>query len=134
MRLLHFDAQDRLILTDFRGKLIPPYAILSHRWSDSGALIKDISNRKYEEKEQGYRKLRFCAQQAAKDGLQYFWIDTCCIDRTRIAPSSVARRRFARYSPRLGHLPATSLDLIHIVSCVTTRQAEYKMTLVLVGI
>jgi hypothetical protein len=81
MRLLHSDALGRLILTDFRGKPIPPYAILSHRWSDSETLIEDISNENYEEKAEGYRKLRFCAKQAAQDGLQYFWIDTCCIDR-----------------------------------------------------
>ncbi|KAH6612769.1 kinesin light chain [Boeremia exigua] len=81
MRLLHFDALDRLILTDFRGKPIPPYAILSHRWSDSEALIEDVLNGSYEEKEEGYQKLRFCAEQAAQDGLQYFWLDTCCIDR-----------------------------------------------------
>jgi hypothetical protein len=81
MRLLHFDALARLVLTDFRGKTIPPYAILSHRWSDSEILIEDISNRTYNEKEEGYRKLQFCAERAAQDELQYFWIDTCCIDR-----------------------------------------------------
>jgi hypothetical protein len=42
MRLLHYNALGRLVLTDFRGKLIPPYAILSHRWSDSEILIEDI--------------------------------------------------------------------------------------------
>ncbi|KAF5845127.1 hypothetical protein GGP41_001220 [Bipolaris sorokiniana] len=81
MRLLHFNALGRLVLTDFRGKTIPPYAILSHRWSDSEILIEDISNRTYKEKEEGYRKLQFCAERAAQDELQYFWIDTCCIDR-----------------------------------------------------
>ncbi|KAF1964408.1 kinesin light chain 3 [Bimuria novae-zelandiae CBS 107.79] len=81
MRLLHFDALGRLVLTDFRGKTIPPYAILSHRWSDSEILIEDVSNGTYKEKEVGYRKLQFCAEQAAQDELQYFWIDTCCIDR-----------------------------------------------------
>ena len=81
MRLLHFDALGRLVLTDFRGKTIPPYAILSHRWSDSEILIEDISNETYKEKEEGYRKLQFCAKQAAQDELQCFWIDTCCIDR-----------------------------------------------------
>jgi hypothetical protein len=81
MRLLHSDALGRLILTDFRGKPVPPYAILSHRWSDSETLIDDISNRNYKEKEEGYRKLTFCVEQAAQDGLHYFWIDTCCIDR-----------------------------------------------------
>ncbi|KAL6161718.1 hypothetical protein ACJQWK_08470 [Exserohilum turcicum] len=81
MRLLHFDTLGKLILTDFRGKLIPPYTILSHRWGDSEILIEDVLNRNYKEKEEGHRKLRFCAEQAAQDGLQYFWIDTCCIDR-----------------------------------------------------
>ncbi|USP79359.1 hypothetical protein yc1106_06633 [Curvularia clavata] len=81
MRLLHLDAPGRLILTDFRDKPIPPYAILSHRWGDSEILIEDIFNGNYKKKEEGYQKLRFCAEQAAQDGLQYFWIDTCCIDR-----------------------------------------------------
>ena len=62
MRLLHFDAQDSLILTDFHGKSIPPYAILSHRWSDSETHIKDISNGNYKQKREGYQKLRFCAE------------------------------------------------------------------------
>jgi hypothetical protein len=81
MRLLHFDALGKLILTDFRGKPIPPYAILSHRWSNSEVLIEDISNGNYKEREEGSKKLRFCVEQAAEDGLQYSWIDTCCIDR-----------------------------------------------------
>ncbi|CAN9176515.1 unnamed protein product [Alternaria alternata] len=81
MRLLHFNALGRLVLTDFRGKTIPLYAILSHRWSDSEIFIEDISNETYKEKEEGYRKLQFCAERAAQDKLQYFWIDTCCIDR-----------------------------------------------------
>jgi hypothetical protein len=29
----------------------------------------------------GYRKLSFCGKQAASDGLQFFWVDTCCIDK-----------------------------------------------------
>jgi hypothetical protein len=30
----------------------------------------------------GYKKIQFCGKQATRDGLQYFWIDTCCIDRS----------------------------------------------------
>ena len=81
MRLLHYNALGRLVLTDFRGKSIPPYAILSHRWNDSEILIEDISNGTYREKTKGCQKLKFCAKQAAQDELQYFWIDTYCIDR-----------------------------------------------------
>jgi tetratricopeptide (TPR) repeat protein len=90
MRLLHYDALGRLVLTDFRGETIPPYAILSHRWSDSEILIEDISNGTYKEKQEGYRKLQFCAERAAQDELQYFWIDTCCIDRWNLRERSKA--------------------------------------------
>jgi hypothetical protein len=33
----------------------------------------------------GYRKIRFCAEQTTKNGFQYFWIDTCCIDKSSSA-------------------------------------------------
>jgi Cdc6-like AAA superfamily ATPase len=81
MRLLHLDRSGRLVSTDFHGKRIPPYADLSHRWGDSEVLFGDLRSEAYREKKNGYRKLAFCAKQAAQDKLQYFWIDTCCIDR-----------------------------------------------------
>ncbi|KAI1676084.1 hypothetical protein KJE20_14341, partial [Pyrenophora tritici-repentis] len=66
----------------FRGKPIPPYAILSHRWGGSEILIEDRLNGNYKEKEEGYQKLRFCANRHPGTAtVQYFWIDTCCIDR-----------------------------------------------------
>jgi len=30
----------------------------------------------------GYDKLQFCAEQAKRNDLQYFWVDTCCIDKS----------------------------------------------------
>ncbi|KAL5371346.1 hypothetical protein DPSP01_014329 [Paraphaeosphaeria sporulosa] len=90
MRLLHFDALGRLVLTDFRGKTIPPYAILSHRWSDSEILFEDIASSAYKDRQEGYRKLEFCAKQAVRDQLQYFWIDTCCIDKWNLSELSKA--------------------------------------------
>jgi hypothetical protein len=30
----------------------------------------------------GFDKIRFCGEQARRDGLQYFWVDTCCIDKS----------------------------------------------------
>jgi hypothetical protein len=41
--------------------------------------LKDMENAQSKE---GYRKIRFCAQQAERDGLDYFWVDTCCINKT----------------------------------------------------
>jgi hypothetical protein len=90
MRLLCFDQSRQYVLTDFRGKTIPPYAILSHRWGDAEVLLEDIGSGTYKEKKDGYRKLQFCAEQAAQDKLQYFWIDTCCIDRWNLHERSKA--------------------------------------------
>ncbi|WPJ63720.1 hypothetical protein SMAC4_13665 [Sordaria macrospora] len=30
----------------------------------------------------GYNKIRFCGNQAWRDGLKFFWVDTCCIDKS----------------------------------------------------
>jgi hypothetical protein len=97
MRLLHFDALGRLASTDFRGKTIPPYAILSHRWSDSEILLEDVARDAYKDQQEGYRKLQFCAKQAAQDGLQYFWIDTCCIDKWNLPERSKAINSMFRW-------------------------------------
>jgi hypothetical protein len=86
MRLLQRNDDGRYTLEVFVGDNIPDYAILSHTWdadSDevtSADLEKDTNTTKA-----GYRKLKFCADQAAKNNLCYFWVDTCCIDKTSSA-------------------------------------------------
>ncbi len=62
---------------------IPDYAILSHTW---GPDIDEVSYKDFvdgtEKGKAGYRKIKFCAEQAKRDNLEYFWVDTCCIDKT----------------------------------------------------
>ncbi|KAF2679408.1 hypothetical protein K458DRAFT_116012 [Lentithecium fluviatile CBS 122367] len=61
---------------------IPPYAILSHMWeAGQEVTFKDLMDGTGNGKT-GYNKIQFCAQQAERDGLQYFWVDTCCIDKS----------------------------------------------------
>jgi hypothetical protein len=85
MHLLRSE-NDRCFLTEFHGKNIPRYAILSHTWgSDCDEVtFKDIRDGTGRNKV-GYNKIRFCVEQATKDKLEYFWIDTCCIDKTSSA-------------------------------------------------
>ena len=70
---------------------IPPYAILSHRWLADAEepSFEDLTNRTGEEK-LGYEKIRFCGEQARQDGLQYLWVDTCCINKANDAELSQA--------------------------------------------
>ncbi len=91
MRLLQLQSARSFILVDFVGSNTPPYAILSHTWGPSNEEVtyQDLSSNTGQEKK-GYDKLIFCGEQAAKDGLQYFWIDTCCIDKSSSAELSEA--------------------------------------------
>ncbi|OCK79096.1 hypothetical protein K432DRAFT_275240, partial [Lepidopterella palustris CBS 459.81] len=55
------------------------YAILSHTWEadDQEVTFKDLTDGVGFNK-LGYGKIQFCGEQAREDGLQYFWIDSCC--------------------------------------------------------
>ncbi|KAH8585975.1 heterokaryon incompatibility protein-domain-containing protein [Bisporella sp. PMI_857] len=83
MRLLERDAKGKFSLTKDLTKSIPAYAILSHTWGDDDQEVtyKDLTESSGESKA-GYKKLRFCEEQAAHDDLRYFWVDTCCIDKS----------------------------------------------------
>ena len=93
MRLLHRSNGGELSFSrNFVGKdTIPPYAILSHTWGADAEEItfEDITNGTGEDKP-GYRKIRFCGEQARRDDLQYFWIDTCCINKANFTELSEA--------------------------------------------
>jgi uncharacterized protein YerC len=87
MRLLELNSDGEASLTkDFIGDNIPQYAILSHTWGEDGEEVtyKDLMDRTGKSKA-GYNKIRFCGEQAKRDGLQYFWVDTCCIDKSSSA-------------------------------------------------
>jgi hypothetical protein len=100
MRLLKRDNTGAYSLTeDLVGDdSIPPYAILSHTWVDGQEVtFQDLVERTGGGKS-GYDKLSFCAEQAKRDGLQYFWVDTCCIDKSNHAElSREVINTFSRY-------------------------------------
>jgi hypothetical protein len=91
MRLLQIEADGAFSLGEYVGRDIPRYAILSHRW---GLDHEEVTFRDFVEgtgkSKAGYRKLTFCGKQAANDGLRFFWIDTCCIDKASSAELSEA--------------------------------------------
>jgi hypothetical protein len=83
MRLLQVNENGEFSLTKDIIKIRSHYAILSHTWGDDDDEVnfKDMMEGSGKTKA-GYRKLQFCAEQASRDGLQYFWVDTCCIDKS----------------------------------------------------
>ncbi|KAN0067101.1 HET domain containing protein [Elaphomyces granulatus] len=86
MRLLKLNNIGELSLTKdlLVSDDIPRYAILSHTWradTEEEVSFKDMMDGTGNCKP-GYNKIRFCRERARCDGLQYFWIDTCCIDKS----------------------------------------------------
>ena len=80
MRLLHYNSDGDFSLTEFFLN-IPPYTILSHTWGLEEVTFRDMTEGNGASKT-GFDKIRFCGEQARRDGFQYFWVDTCCIDKS----------------------------------------------------
>ena len=48
----------------------------------------------------GFRKVKVCSKQAAADGLQYFWVDSCCIKKSSDAELSESLNSMFRWYQR----------------------------------
>ncbi|KAH6724975.1 P-loop containing nucleoside triphosphate hydrolase protein, partial [Leptodontidium sp. MPI-SDFR-AT-0119] len=82
MRLLEMKAPGEFSLVQVAPNATPAYAILSHTWIDGQEVTyQDLINGAGNSKS-GYDKIKFCGEQATRDGLQHFWVDTCCIDKS----------------------------------------------------
>jgi hypothetical protein len=70
---------------------VPPYAILSHTWGDHEVTLAEMpmihSQTSNADK---FDKIRNAYAEAARIGLRYCWVDTCCIDKTSSAELSEA--------------------------------------------
>ena len=97
MRLLHLQSGN-LSLTEDYTEHVPPYAILSHTWGKDTEEVTfdDLRVGTYKDKI-GYRKIEFCGEQAARDGFQYFWVDTCCINKLNLPELSEAINSMFRW-------------------------------------
>lgn len=99
MRLLRLKSDDDFELVTFTDNL-PSYAILSHTWTDGEEVTYNELVVGTGKNKAGYAKIRFCGERAAHDGLQYFWVDTCCIDKTTSDELSTAINSMFRWYQR----------------------------------
>jgi len=96
MRLLRYNNKGAFSLTEFVENEIPKYAILSHRWGAEEATFEDLQ-KGLGIKKAGYGKIQFCGEQARRDDLEYFWVDTCCIDKSSSAELAEALNSMYRW-------------------------------------
>ncbi|KAL1902904.1 hypothetical protein Sste5346_000816 [Sporothrix stenoceras] len=83
---------------------VPKYAILSHTWGDDEVsfkklqeIVRDGMIEPGTNLGDGLGKIVNCCRQAAADGYDYAWIDTCCIDKTDSSELSEAINSMFRW-------------------------------------
>ncbi|KAK1749627.1 vegetative incompatibility protein HET-E-1 [Echria macrotheca] len=76
-----------LRLREFTGR-VPPYAILSHTWGKREVSLSEFRRLGSINDSKSLAKIRSACQQAFMDGLEYVWVDTCCIDKSSTAELS----------------------------------------------
>jgi Heterokaryon incompatibility protein (HET) len=89
MRLINVKSYE---IQEFAGYApqVPDYAILSHTWGKDEVSFQDMQDLKKAAAKEGFKKIEYCCRQAAKDGWQWAWVDTCCIDKTSSSELSEA--------------------------------------------
>ena len=109
---------------EFIGTNIPAYAILSHTWSEEEVSFKDMTatTEPLYMSKKGYAKISMACQLAQADGLQYAWIDTCCIDKTSSAELSEAINSMYQWYQRADKCYAYLVDLDGLDSTVSWRE------------
>jgi hypothetical protein len=135
MRLLQRNHDGRFTVTEFTGDAIPHYAILSHTWgADHDEVTLTDLEKDTDMTKAGYKKLQFCADQASKDDLRYFWVDTCCIDKTSSAELTEAINSMFKWYRKATQCYAYLSDVstggisirkahpTRLVSCVPAKQ------------
>lgn len=100
IRLLQCLQSGGFELTSFDDDQPPPYAILSHTWNEGQEITYNELLAGTGTDKSGYAKLRFCSERAAADGLDYFWVDTCCINKATSDELSMAINSMFRWYQR----------------------------------
>ncbi|KAI0459178.1 heterokaryon incompatibility protein-domain-containing protein [Xylaria acuta] len=101
MRLIHIPT---ILICEYQGEEIPPYAILSHTWNEEEASFSDFQDGKGPSM-QGYQNILGCCRQAASDSLDAvvsWWIYTCCINKRGPAEVSEAVNSMFKWYQKAG--------------------------------
>jgi len=98
-------AEHRAKVLDFGDDETTEYAVLSHRWMAQevdydemvGLAKMAVEERDEIRQRDGYQKILQSCKQAKKDGYEWLWVDTCCIDKRSSAELSEAINSMYRW-------------------------------------
>ncbi|KAK3339802.1 HET-domain-containing protein [Lasiosphaeria hispida] len=87
MRLINTNIRETLEVKEFWGSEIPRYAILSHTWEEEEVSFQQFTQLPREDlpKLKGFAKIEQTCHLARTSGIEWAWVDTCCIDKSSSA-------------------------------------------------
>ncbi len=95
MRLINVNT---LLISEFlNDHHLPRYAILSHTWSSDEVTFQEMQKPRAVRNKLGRLKIKAACCVARRDGLEWLWADTCCIDKASSAELSEAINSMFRY-------------------------------------
>lgn len=106
----------------------PGYAILSHTWdrdADEVTLQEFRKRKRTTRAKSGYKKIECAAERAAKDGYEWLWVDTCCIDKRSSAELSEAINSMFRYY-KLSEICYALLSDVSIGQKVDAADSDFR--------
>lgn len=109
---------------EFFGSKIPKqYAILSHTWEEG----QEVSYKQYlagtHQHLSGFTKIDRACKVAAAGGLDWVWVDTCCIDKSSSAELSEAINSMYRWYAR------ATICYVYLADLPVGTLGEWKETL-----
>lgn len=117
------------LLEEFTGSTIPPYAAVSHRWGNDEVLFQDFEKRRpIIEPPYGWTKILQAGRIAQERGLQYVWLDTCCIDKNSSAELSEAINSMFSWYQNAQECYAFLVDVPSLPSIPTSEEAQGALT------
>src|ERR1700733_5774134 len=96
MRLINTQTLELELFQDPVPKDLP-YAILSHTWTEDEVTFDDMKDLSIAKSKKGFSKILSTCEMACDNGLQYAWVDTCCIDKSSSAELSEAINSMFRW-------------------------------------
>lgn len=105
------------------------YAVLSHMWGpdEEEVSYEDIiTGEGTSNPGSGSEKIRFCMRQTAQDGLEYFWVDTRCINKKDDAELSKSLRSMFRCYAEANRCYAFLSDVEEVLGA--EREHDFRLS------
>lgn len=96
MYLVKVDHEGNLSLVSFLPGNTPLYAIFSDTWRPEEVTCQDMRLETGRNKA-GFHRVRLCASKTWRDGLEFFWVYSCCAKKTNSEDLNEAAQSMFRW-------------------------------------